>query len=239
MALTRSQVDKAGRTLSSFLKDPQTVSVEDITPALAVADEYRATFQEPMNAAAMWLRSMTKTEGCVQPVVSQRLKERRSVLRKLPGASLWRMQDLGGCRAVLQSITEVRRVQARIQARQPDAKVYDYIDHPQASGYRGVHIVAKYGGGSSSYPERSIEIQIRTQLMHQWAITIERLSDATGLDLKHDREPTEILDYMALVSQFFDSAEKASTVPDGLKRRLDAAEATFKEYMRRNHGIAL
>jgi ppGpp synthetase/RelA/SpoT-type nucleotidyltranferase len=239
MALTRSQVDKAGRTISHLLKAPQTVSVEDITPAMDVADEYRATFREPMNAAAMWLRSMTKAEGCIEPVVSQRLKERRSVLRKLPGSSLWKMQDLGGCRAVLQDIDEVRRVQARIQTRQTDAKVSDYIDHPQVSGYRGVHVVTKYGGGSSSYPERSIEIQLRTQLMHQWAITIERLSDATGLDLKHNREPTEILDYMALVSQVFDAAEKVSTVPDDLKGKVNAAEATFKEYMRRHHGIAL
>lgn len=161
------------------------------------------------------------------------------MLRKLPGSSLWRMQDLGGCRAVLQDINEVRRVQARIEARQPDARVYDYIDHPQASGYRGVHIVAKYGGGASSYAERSVEIQLRTQLMHQWAITIEKLSEATGLDLKHADEPVEILGYMALVSQVFDAAEKSIALPNGLEARMDAAEALFKDYLRRNHGISL
>lgn len=161
------------------------------------------------------------------------------MLRKLPGSSLWRMQDLGGCRAVLQDINEVRRVQARIEARQPDARVYDYIDHPQASGYRGVHIVAKYGGGTSSYAERSVEIQLRTQMMHQWAITIEKLSEATGLDLKHADEPVEILEYMALVSQVFDAAEKGIALQDGLEARMDAAETVFKDYLRRNHGISL
>ncbi|QCV95641.1 RelA/SpoT domain-containing protein [Acidipropionibacterium acidipropionici] len=241
MALTRSQVDKAGRTLSRFLKDPQTVPVEDINSAITTSDEYRATFREPMNAAATGLRSMTSTEGCIGPIVSQRLKERRSVLRKLTktGTGLWRMQDLGGCRAVLQDIGEARRVQARLVARQPDAKVYDYIDHPQASGYRGVHVVVKYGGGTSSYEERSIEIQLRTKLMHQWAITIEKLSEATGFDLKHASEPAEILEYMAAVSQVFDAAEKGLALDDNLERRVNATEARFKEYMRRNHGIAL
>ena len=51
------------------------------------------------------------------------------------------MQDVGGCRAVLASIAEVRRIQRRLSKNRPPLRVSDYIAEPRESGYRGVHVV--------------------------------------------------------------------------------------------------
>lgn len=70
------------------------------------------------------------------------------------------MQDIGGCRAVLASIDEVRRVEARLRKSRPPVGYSDYVTTPRSSGYRGVHLVVVYDG-------RRIEVQLRTLVMHE------------------------------------------------------------------------
>jgi len=57
------------------------------------------------------------------------------------------MQDVGGCRAVLGSISAVRDLDKfiREQSRMSHkfATCDDYITHPKKSGYRGIHLVSR------------------------------------------------------------------------------------------------
>jgi len=82
------------------------------------------------------------TEGC-RVEVSQRLKRVPTILDKLrrePGMALSWMQDIGGCRAVLDSIEEIRRVERRYTrtgARRV-VRIADYVTKPKATGYRGL-----------------------------------------------------------------------------------------------------
>src|SRR5699024_243159 len=71
------------------------------------------------------------------------------------------MQDIGGCRAVVSSLDELRRVEGRVKKRRSPARVDDYIETPRLSGYRGVHIIVEYDS-------KQIEIQLRTEGMHEW-----------------------------------------------------------------------
>lgn len=122
----------------------------------------------------MGLRSVVKTEQC-EVEVSQRLKRIPTIIDKLvrePTMQLANMQDIGGCRAVLNSFDEVRRVQRRLSKNRPPLRVSDYIAEPRASGYRGVHVVVQYDG-------RPVEVQLRTQAMHEWAITKPRNTPAS------------------------------------------------------------
>ncbi len=119
--------------------------------------------------------------------VSQRLKRAPTIVDKLgreSTLSLPRMQDIGGCRAVLGSIEELRRVEARLKKNRPPVGYSDYVTSPRASGYRGVHLIVTYG--DSDGVDRRIEVQLRTQVMHEWAITVERLSGRIGQNLKQD-----------------------------------------------------
>ncbi len=99
----------------------------------------------------MGLRSVVQTEQC-RVEVSQRLKRITTILDKLsrePTMALGNMQDIGGCRAVLNSIDEVRRVEHRLKKKnRPPLGYDDYITKPRASGYRGVHVIVGYDTGT-------------------------------------------------------------------------------------------
>jgi ppGpp synthetase/RelA/SpoT-type nucleotidyltranferase len=211
LVLSNNQINKAGKTLASwFAADRQerrsTQAVAD--EAFGVILDFRAAHQYPLTKASMGLRSMVATEGC--PVeVSQRLKRVPTILdkiRRYPKMRLASMQDIGGCRAVLSDVDQVRRVERRLKRNRPPLRVSDYIATPKDSGYRGIHVVVDYDG-------RAIEVQLRTQVMHQWAITVERLSGRLQEDLKSSRGPAEILAYLSAASEAM-AIEEAGGVVD-------------------------
>jgi putative GTP pyrophosphokinase len=178
--LTASQVKRAGQVLRRWQRG-EDVPHEAIFRAYDTLVAYRAEHSMPLRKANMGLRSMVRTEGCAVEV-SQRLKRVPTILDKLkrePSLSLAKMQDIGGCRAVLSSVDEVRRVEARLRRNRPPVSVSDYIATPRDSGYRGVHVVVEYDG-------RNIEMQLRTHVMHEWAISVERISWRLQTNLKGD-----------------------------------------------------
>ena len=118
--LSKAQVRKAGQTLRRFMRSGQTLSAEEslkFDEAIVVVQQFRAAHQHPLVTANNGLRSMVRTAGC-EVEVSQRLKRLNTILDKLvrePNLPLSSMQDIGGVRAVLNSIDEVRRVEARLK----------------------------------------------------------------------------------------------------------------------------
>jgi len=213
---------------------------EDLIRAAGIILEFRAAHQYALAKATMGLRSVVKTEGC--PVeVSQRLKRFTTILDKLrrePTMALANMHDVGGARAVLDSITEVRRVEQRIRKNQirknrPPLRVADYITTPRVSGYRGVHIVVGYPDRTGQ--QRAIEVQLRTQTMHEWAITVERMSGRLAEDFKSGYGPPEVLAMLSAISEAMAIEEGGETVPEELldrMRRLRAAAVPYLEERR-------
>lgn len=214
--LTVSQVNKAGKTLRTRNRG-KPVSDSASARALEVLIEFRAAHRLPLTKATMGLRSAVNAEGC-RVEVSQRLKRARTMLDKLerePTMALANMQDVGGCRAVLDTIDEVRRVQRRLTRRQgrPPERVYDYVKTPRESGYRGVHVIVQYDG-------RKIEIQLRTRVMHEWAIYVERLSGRLQTDFKSARGPKKVLEWLEAVSQAMGLEEEGRVVDAALVERI-------------------
>lgn len=223
--MTSSQVKKAGRILRRSLRG-EDVSYEQFVQAHSLLLAYRAAHQRPLTTANMGLRSVVRTERCAAVEVSQRLKRVPTILNKLvrePTLPLSSMQDIGGCRAVLQSIDEVRRVEARLRKNRPPVDQSDYIAHPRASGYRGVHLVVEYGG-------RNIEVQLRTMVMHEWAITVERLSGRLGDNLKGDgTHPVQQL--LAAISEAMALEELGDTVDTELLDELQRLRTQAAPYL--------
>src|SRR5260370_11502395 len=88
---------------------------------------------------------------------------------------LTQMQDIGGCRAVVNSVDEVRGLVASYQ-RSTFAHEFrgekNYIDDPKPDGYRSHHLIYQYKakpGQNDAYNRLRIEIQIRPNLQHAWA----------------------------------------------------------------------
>lgn len=222
--LTSSQVKKAGRTLRHAMRGD---FVEDdvFFAAYDLLLRYRAAHAAPLAKATMGLRSMVRTEGCTVEV-SQRLKRVPTILDKLSREGtlpLSSMQDIAGCRAVLASIDEVRRVETRLKRNRPPVAVSDYVTAPRDSGYRGVHVVVAYDG-------RNIEVQLRSRVMHEWAITVERLSGRIGQNLKQDGQHA-VQELMSVISQAMAIEEQGGSVDDSLLQALAQRRAVARPYL--------
>ncbi len=120
---------------------------------------------------------------------------------------------MGGVRAVLDSIDEVRRVESRLKSKREVRGYSDYIASPRESGYRGVHVAVEYG-------DRQIEVQLRTRAMHAWALTVEAQTARTGINLKQDGTH-ELQMLMAAISQAVALEEVGEAVPLQLTKEID------------------
>jgi ppGpp synthetase/RelA/SpoT-type nucleotidyltranferase len=178
---SKSQVKKAGSRIRRFMRGDET-DLAVFNAAVETMEAWRGAHSYPPVKANNGLRSRARTID-VTAEVSQRLKRRQTILDKLsrePNLDLSRMQDIGGCRAVVGSINDLRRLEDRIRnGRLPVIGHSDYIESPRVSGYRGVHVIVTYEG-------RAIEIQLRTQVMHAWALAAEDYSSKIGANLKQD-----------------------------------------------------
>lgn len=218
-SLTLSQVNKAGR----ILRKHQRGEIGDplhVDQALDVLLQFRAAHRLPLNKATMGLRSVVATEKC-KIEVSQRLKRVPTILDKLrrePTLQLANMQDIGGCRAVLRTIDEVRRVQRRISKNRSPVKVYDYVAEPRETGYRAVHVVVQYD-------DRRIEIQLRTPLMQQWAVTVERLSGRLRQDVKGGKGPESLVRLLEAISEAMALEEQGKQVDTELVTRIKSLQS--------------
>lgn len=168
----------------------------------------------------MALRQRLDTKS-VHGAVAQRLKRRATIIHKLgrhPNIQLTTMQDVGGCRAVLPDRESVRRYLKGWGVRHRLVEEYNYVADPALSGYRAVHWVVKYPvRGHNSL----IEMQIRTELQHEWDLTVERLGSRLRRDLKSGEGPIEILDWLRAVADAFAYIEQGDAVPPSLDERIE------------------
>jgi hypothetical protein len=159
-------------------------------------------------------------------VVAQRLKRRSSVelkLRRNPDMALSRMQDIGGCRAVLRTVDRVDRLLAfydepRSRQRNIGGEFVakrDYISAPKADGYRSVHLIYKYR--SSARPQWDglrIEIQVRSRFQHAWATALETVDTFTSQSLKAGAGILRWRRFFVLMSTAIARLEKRPDCPD-------------------------
>lgn len=226
--LSNSRVDRAGLVLRAHVTGASPAATADqLRDAARTVEAFRAAHRVPMLTARMGLQSCITTEGYAiggDVEITQRLKRRDTVwdkLRREPTMKLSRMQDIGGCRAVLPSLEAVERVLHRFTAnsrrRNGTAdRVIDYVAHPRDSGYRAVHIHTRYRG-------RRVEVQLRTPWQHRWARLVEDLTSRTGIDYKSGSGRRELHQLLGILGDIYatrDSAGPDQSVPDPELREL-------------------
>lgn len=181
-APTSSQVRKAGSRLRKILRGD--LPIEQLEACLDVIALHRQAYQKPLLAANVGMRRYAEQVG-VEAKVTQRLKRMATIIEKVTdresNMSLARMRDIGGVRVVVESLDDLRRLQAHIEATREGVETIDYVKEPRASGYRAVHLICPYGPDC-----RLIEVQLRTRLMHKWAEMVEEVSAIVGVNRKQD-----------------------------------------------------
>jgi len=129
---------------------------------------------------------------CKTGLVAQRLKRIPAIrlkLQKLTTQRLTQMQDIGGCRAIVDSIEDVKRLVVLCrEIGHTIFREYDYISKPQdETGYRSHHFVYSYippNEVDSEFEGMRIEAQIPTRKQHLWATAVETYSTLPKSNLK-------------------------------------------------------
>jgi ppGpp synthetase/RelA/SpoT-type nucleotidyltranferase len=140
-------------------------------------------------------------------IVSLRLKRIPAMRTKLcrpenRNMKLATMQDIAGCRAVLDDLADVHRLAA-----QYSSKPTDYIAVPKPDGYRSVHFIEHHHGCQ-------IEIQIRSGLQHAWAAAVETVDFTLGQKLKTGGGTQEWKEFFRLASSAIALSEHSPLVPN-------------------------
>jgi ppGpp synthetase/RelA/SpoT-type nucleotidyltranferase len=234
-SITSSQVRKAGRILRAWWVRRQVGPLigPDEEAAFAVLDTYRAAHQYPLVKANMGLRSMLQTTAS-RGVVSQRLKRHFSIVDKLarePTMQLNTMQDIAGCRAVVRTPKQVYAIFKRLERSGRMVRPYDYIGTPKLTGYRGLHAVVRYADRTGQ--GHLVEVQVRTEVQHEWAVAVERVGGRMGENLKGGAGPEEVRAFFRLVSQAMALEEADEDVPAELHTAIRQARARADIVMQR------
>jgi hypothetical protein len=128
------------------------------------------------------------------------------------------MQDIGGCRAIVDSVRSVKEISKNVQNSRTQHNFNtcdDYIDNPQQTGYRGIHLIYRFHSDTELKPCNGlkIEIQIRSLLQHAWATAVETVGTLTRQALKSSRGEAEWLRFFELMGTVVAIEEGTTRVP--------------------------
>ena len=211
----KAEVNRAGKFLASV--EPDT---DDWLWAYEVLANWRACHGYPINTFQALLRKRLKSIDS-KAIVAQRLKRAPSViakLRRFPSMKLAQMQDIGGLRAVVSSISRVRKLETEYRDSNLKHELIsskDYIDQPKSDGYRSIHLVYRYKNiHAPEYDGLLLELQLRTKLQHAWATAVETMSTFLGQALKSGQGEREWREFFEIASAAFAFVEGTPPVPE-------------------------
>lgn len=212
---SKGQIRKAGKYLAGESIDKDS---EEYIDSIDILNNWRSAHSRPLQTFLVSLRK--KASAYDDALVARRLKRRPSIIGKLkryPNMKLESMQDLGGCRAILRNVQNVRAVESAFlhsRHRHILKRHDDYIRSPKQSGYRGIHMVYDYQSDiNDKWNGLRVEIQIRTELQHFWATAVETVGLFTGENLKSSIGKAEWLEFFKLMSCEIACTEQTPMVP--------------------------
>lgn len=222
---SRTEVNRAGKLLATVAdyrdtgEFPEDYDFSEMMQAWFTIGNWRSSHAYPLNHIQNLLRTRSKAT-VKSAVVAQRLKRMASIIEKLqllPHMDLTKMQDIGGCRAIVSSVNQVDEISGRFENRQLSHQLHnkkDYIRTPKPSGYRGIHLVYRFNSRMvDCYNDMRIEIQLRTNLQHAWANTVELVGNFNKQALKKSLGDEQWLRFFALMSTVLAHREAGPVVP--------------------------
>ena len=151
--------------------------------------------------------------------VSQRLRERRTIIDKLlreVAMQLSTMQDIAGCRAVVPDLAAALQVvdgwhEARLRKLEI-VEEYDELKVSRPSGYRAYHLIVHHGEQG-----RLVEVKLRSELQHAWAVAVESVGRTRGQSLKTGQGTPELLARFRRVADYLAAVELGQPIDASLR----------------------
>ncbi|EIK82529.1 MULTISPECIES: GTP pyrophosphokinase [Gardnerella] len=217
--ISRKQATAAGKMLKELSGQQNS---EEYGKQILILDSWRHQHEEP--AQIFFKKLVGIINKYPDSMATYRLKRKESILKKLYRSNgnfeLGAMDDIAGCRVIVNSVSEVYEVYNEIlnlkKAKEIDIKkTKDYIKNPEESGYRSLHIIVKQTLTQEDIDRQyRIELQIRTKLQHYWSTAVEAMSEIDNVEYK---DPTLIskgniriqscLQFFKVISELFDCCE--------------------------------
>jgi len=185
--LSKTQVDRLGDRLRKGI-----VAEED----LQHLDAYRRSFAESYDEIVAVVRDTTQLEPTGRPT-----KSTTSIIEKIRRETirLSQMQDIAGCRVVVDNMLVQDQVVERLKSALPKAVVVDRRRQP-SFGYRAVHVIA-------TARNKLVEIQARTELQHLWAQLSEKVADVRDPAIKYGGGDSKVQQVLSSISTVIASYE--------------------------------
>ena len=205
-------ISKAGKTIIN-----KNSSLPEIDEAMKILNNWRSAHAYPLQVISDELRLQNPTSNVVQRL--KRLDSITGKMKRFPKMDLYRMQDLGGCRIIVDTLEDVYAAMNRYKQQNTKhefRRENDYIQNPKESGYRSYHVVYKFHDDINTDYNKNIqiEIQFRTKLQHVWATAVEMMGVYTKSQLKASIGDKDILRFFVLVSSIFALKENTPVCPN-------------------------
>ena len=193
LRFSKKRIDKASRDIRHGCEG----NLRD--ESIRLIQNYRETHLYPLmlirNHLSHPVRKVSK-----QAIIARRLKRLATIIDKLERPTLdgkqanairlTRMQDIGGCRVILPKLRHLYKLKESLESSKSVHQIIksvDYLHNPKDSGYLGVHLVYSCFSGQeadSGWKGTRIEVQLRTELQHAWATSLEIIDTLENLNLK-------------------------------------------------------
>lgn len=179
-------VDLAGDALIGYNDAIEVLKEKDLEIGDIVTN-WRSSHHYPLNTFQMTLRRRA-VEVDENSIVAQRIKRMSSIEGKLKryadsGLKLSAMQDIAGCRVILESVDSVMSLVNRYRGQYSSHALdsyNDYIGAPKRSGYRGYHLIFKYRGGKyENYQDPAAAASNGGRELNLYGYTSNELEDAS------------------------------------------------------------
>lgn len=216
--ISKREVNRAGKRIADDAGSDRDLNL---------VDQWRASHGYVINTFQIFFkRRVEKSSAKIE--FAQRLKRRITVIdkinRKHPSGNplmsdVTSMHDFAGCRLIFESVEDLNEFRTYVHSTKSMKNVahklkhnpekYDYISHPKASGYRGIHDVyahfprAHRRGSDANKPWHGllVEVQYRTRVQHAWATALEISDIIDGQKTKFELQETDRVRFFALASE--------------------------------------
>lgn len=221
MKYSRNQINKAGEILITSLNS------EDVNRAIDIIDNWRKLHLPALDMLYNNIIAIFKKENIQIYFVSRRLKRLSSIQNKLdrnPEMRLGGLQDIGGLRIVVSTMNTLNRMLFILENNIPEhfeltKSPVNYIRTPKkTSGYRSVHFIYKYKSENPDLDGMKLELQLRTNLQHSWAMAVETAELITKTALKASQGEEEWLNFFKIVSSLFAMKEKTPILAEHFEK---------------------